>query len=115
MPEWFRRKSQNIKTKTRKDTKEGMWIKCPSCGEVVYSNLLVNTCYLCPSCSYHFNYSSKQYIDLLENNIGPHEGSDILSDILMENRSIEELNFFKSLSSKVIVVVAYGKLFQKLF
>ncbi len=31
MPEWFRRKSQNIKTKTRKDTKEGMWIKCPSC------------------------------------------------------------------------------------
>tara|TARA_B100000676_G_scaffold186475_1_gene183294 strand:- start:11972 stop:12814 length:843 start_codon:yes stop_codon:yes gene_type:complete len=65
MTEWFRRKSQNIKTNSKKDTKEGMWIKCPSCGEVVYSNLLVNTYYLCPSCSYHFNYSSKQYIDLL--------------------------------------------------
>ena len=31
-------------------------------------------------------------LDLLGNNIGPDEGSDILSDILMENRSIEELN-----------------------
>ena len=29
MPEWFRRKSQNITTKTRRDTKEGMWVKCP--------------------------------------------------------------------------------------
>ncbi len=65
MPEWFRRKSQNIKTKTRKDTKEGMWIKCPSCGEVVYSNLLKNTCYLCPSCSHHFKFSFQNYINLL--------------------------------------------------
>ena len=67
MTEWFRRKSQNIKTISKKDTKEGMWIKCPDCGEVVYSNLLVNTYYLCPSCNYHFSYSSQQYIDLLLN------------------------------------------------
>ncbi len=65
MTEWFRRKTQNIKTSTKRDTKEGMWIKCPDCGEVVYSNLLVSTFYMCPSCSYHFNYSGKQYIDLL--------------------------------------------------
>ena len=65
MPEWFRRKNQNIKTINKRDTKEGMWIKCPDCGEVVYSNLLVSTFYMCPSCSYHFNYSGKQYIDLL--------------------------------------------------
>ena len=65
MTEWFRRKSQNIKTSIKRDTKEGMWIKCPDCGEVVYSNLLVSTFYMCPSCSYHFNYSGKQYIDLL--------------------------------------------------
>lgn len=65
MPEWFRRKSQNIKTTVRKDTKEGMWIKCPSCGEVVYSNLLKNTYSLCPSCNHHFKYSFKSYIELL--------------------------------------------------
>ena len=65
MTEWFRRKSQNIKTINKRDTKEGMWIKCPDCGEVVYSNLLVSTFYMCPSCSYHFNYSSKQYINLI--------------------------------------------------
>jgi len=65
MTEWFRRKSQNIKTINKRDTKEGMWVKCPDCGEVVYSNLLISTFYMCPSCSYHFNYSSQQYIDLL--------------------------------------------------
>ena len=65
MTEWFRRKNQNINTPTKRDTKEGMWVKCPDCGEVVYSNLLISTYYLCSSCSYHFNYSSQQYIDLL--------------------------------------------------
>lgn len=65
MPEWFRRKSQNIKTKNRRDTKEGMWIKCPSCGEVIYSNLLKNSFNLCPSCNHHFNFSYQDYIDLL--------------------------------------------------
>ena len=65
MTEWFRRKDQNINTPTKRDTKEGMWVKCPDCGEVVYSNLLISTYYLCSSCSYHFNYSSQQYIDLL--------------------------------------------------
>tara|TARA_B110000014_G_C20094902_1_gene573750 strand:+ start:154 stop:996 length:843 start_codon:yes stop_codon:yes gene_type:complete len=65
MTEWFRRKSQNIKTINKKDTQEGMWVKCPDCGEVVYSNLLDSTYYLCPSCNYHFNYTSEQYIDLL--------------------------------------------------
>ena len=65
MTEWFRRKDQNINTATKRDTKEGMWVKCPDCGEVVYSNLLISTYYLCSSCSYHFNYSSQQYIDLL--------------------------------------------------
>jgi len=80
MPEWFRRKSQNIKTKVRKDTKEGMWIKCPDCGEVVYSNLLKNTYYLCPSCSHHFKYSFKNYIDLfLDQEDRVYIGQDLFS------------------------------------
>ena len=86
MTEWFRRKSQNIKTINKKDTKEGMWIKCPDCGEVVYSNLLVSTFYMCPSCSYHFNYSSKQYINLILNE---NDRLDICNDII----SNDPLNF----------------------
>ena len=65
MTEWFRRKSQNIKTSIKRDTKEGMWIKCPDCGEVVYSNMLATTYYMCPSCSHHFNFTGGKYIDLL--------------------------------------------------
>ena len=86
MTEWFRRKTQNIKTETKRDTKEGMWIKCPDCREVVYSSLLVSTYYLCPSCSHHFNYSSKQYIDLLLNE----EDRSYIGDNIFSN---DPLNF----------------------
>ena len=57
MSEWFRRTSKNIKTFYKRDTQEGSWLKCPSCGEVVYSNLLKNSYNLCPSCNHHFNFS----------------------------------------------------------
>ncbi|MDB4126338.1 acetyl-CoA carboxylase, carboxyltransferase subunit beta [Candidatus Marinimicrobia bacterium] len=91
MTEWFRRKNQNINTPIKKDTKEGMWIKCPDCGEVVYSNLLISTYYLCSSCSYHFNYSSQQYIDLLldkENRVNI--GNNIFSNDPLKFSGIKE-------------------------
>tara|TARA_B100000575_G_scaffold249236_1_gene215509 strand:- start:176 stop:1018 length:843 start_codon:yes stop_codon:yes gene_type:complete len=93
MPEWFRRKSQNIKTKNRRDTKEGMWIKCPSCGEVIYSNLLKNSFNLCPSCNHHFNFSYQDYIDLL---IDDGEKTFIGKDIY----SSDPLNFNSSKNYK---------------
>ena len=96
MTEWFRRKSQNIKTINKRDTKEGMWVKCPSCGEVVYSNLLVSTLNLCPSCTHHFNFSSLQYINLLLNE---DNRTYISNDIF----STDPLNFsaFKKYSSQL--------------
>ena len=36
MTEWFRRKSDKIKTFDKRDTKQGQWQKCPSCSEVLY-------------------------------------------------------------------------------
>ena len=65
MKEWFRRTSQNIKTDIKKDTKEGMWEKCPTCGEVIYRNMLKSNNHICISCNYHFKISSKDYIELL--------------------------------------------------
>ena len=36
MPEWFRRKTKNITTFDKKDTREGEWRKCPKCNEFIY-------------------------------------------------------------------------------
>ena len=68
MAEWFRRTSQNITTDIKKDIKEGMWEKCPTCGEVIYGNMLKSNNYICVSCNYHFKISSKDYIELLLGN-----------------------------------------------
>ena len=119
MTEWFRRKSQNIKTIDKKDTKEGMWIKCPSCGEVVYSNLLVRALNLCPSCSHHFNFSSLQYIDLLldkedrtyiSNNIFP---SDPLEFSAFKKYSEQLTQAQKKTGINDAVIAISGKLIGK--
>ena len=38
MSDWFRRDTKNIKTYSKRDTKEGMWHSCPKCRAVIYQN-----------------------------------------------------------------------------
>ncbi len=65
MVEWFRRKSEKIKTLDKKNIAEGMWLKCPQCQEVVYRKMLENNHYMCTSCTHHFRITSDDYIQLL--------------------------------------------------
>ena len=65
MVEWFRRKSEKIKTLDKKEIAEGMWLKCPQCREVVYRKMLENNHYMCTSCTHHFRITSDDYIQLL--------------------------------------------------
>jgi len=65
MAEWFRRKSEKIKTLDKKEIAEGMWLKCPQCQEVVYRKMLEENHYICINCTHHFRISSDDYIQLL--------------------------------------------------
>lgn len=65
MAEWFRRKSDKIKTFDKRDTERGQWQKCPSCGEVLYYKSLKDNHFICTVCTYHFRISSKDYFNLL--------------------------------------------------
>jgi len=65
MTEWFRRKSEKIKTLDKREIAEGMWLKCPGCSEVVYRKAMLEQNYVCTSCSHHFRISSGDYINLL--------------------------------------------------
>ena len=44
---------------------EGLWQKCPDCGEVVHNLELVQNLKVCPKCDYHFTLSAKERIDHL--------------------------------------------------
>ena len=65
MTEWFRRKSDKIKTFDKRDTQRGQWQKCPSCSEVLYYKSLESNNFICTICTYHFRISSLDYFKLL--------------------------------------------------
>ena len=65
MTEWFRRKSEKIKTLDKREIAEGMWLKCPGCSEVVYRKAMLEQNYVCIGCSHHFRISSDDYMNLL--------------------------------------------------
>ena len=93
MTEWFRRKSKNIKTFDKRDTKAGDWQKCPECSEFIYKTVLKDNFYVCNNCSYHYRLNSSDYIKLLLD--------DNVYEELEENVvSADPLNFVSSKSYK---------------
>ena len=65
MVEWFRRKSEKIKTRYKKEITEGSWLKCSNCNEVLYRAMLEENFHICTNCSYHFRIGAQDYINLL--------------------------------------------------
>jgi acetyl-CoA carboxylase carboxyl transferase subunit beta len=54
--EFFRRKKQ---------IPEGLWTKCPSCKELLYTPDLEENLYVCPKCGYHFRIDAQKRIDII--------------------------------------------------
>lgn len=62
---WFVRSKQNIVETTQRDMPDGLWTKCPSCGEIMYKRQLEENFFTCTKCNYHFRISFSEYIDLI--------------------------------------------------
>ena len=52
----------------KKEIPEGLWLKCPSCEEMLHKNDLKNAHGVCSRCDFHFRLSRKERIDLLTEN-----------------------------------------------
>ncbi len=63
--EWFKKTKSGLVSQEKKNIPEGLWTKCQSCGEIVYTKKMEDLFWVCPSCNYHFRYTSKQYMALL--------------------------------------------------
>ncbi len=55
-------KTDSIK---KKDMPEGLWQKCPSCGEVIHNIELEENSRVCPDCDYHFTQPARERISQL--------------------------------------------------
>jgi acetyl-CoA carboxylase carboxyl transferase subunit beta len=63
---WFKRSKENISPDTqKKDLPDGLWEKCPGCGEIIHKKQLEINLWTCTKCNYHFRIGSRQYIDIL--------------------------------------------------
>jgi acetyl-CoA carboxylase carboxyl transferase subunit beta len=44
---------------------EDLWIKCPKCGDMIYSRELERSLHVCPKCDYHFRLRARQRLTQL--------------------------------------------------
>ncbi len=64
---WFKRIKKGINTKTseKKETPEGLWVKCPDCSFIGTVSELRENLFVCPKCNFHHRINSSEYYDLL--------------------------------------------------
>ncbi len=65
---WFKREAHEIINTDQKTVRtEGLWVRCESCGQVIWKAELAENLQVCPRCGYHFKLDAKARIaSLLE-------------------------------------------------
>jgi acetyl-CoA carboxylase carboxyl transferase subunit beta len=58
----FPRRSLKAGNQRKRDMPEGLWQKCPTCGEVIHNLELTQNLMVCPKCDHHFTFSAKDRI-----------------------------------------------------
>jgi len=57
-------KKPSFKSESKKrDMPEGLWQKCPDCGEVIHQLTLVENLRVCSKCDYHFTIEARERLD----------------------------------------------------
>jgi len=81
---------------------EGLWTKCVSCGETIYTKDIEDNLNVCPKCSHHYRISARQRLELLLD-----EGS--FSEFDADMVSVDSLNFKDSKSYQERIDAALAK------
>jgi acetyl-CoA carboxylase carboxyl transferase subunit beta len=84
---WFRKKPvQPPTTFRRRETPDGVWMKCSGCGEILYRKEVERNLSTCARCGAHFRISAGEYIRILTD-----EGS--FEPLFTDVQSTDPLNF----------------------
>ena len=65
MTAWFKREKEKLQTTERRSVPDGLWEKCPSCGEILFRQELAKVLWVCQKCDYHFRIKPQDYVNLL--------------------------------------------------
>ncbi|MDP4158486.1 MAG: acetyl-CoA carboxylase, carboxyltransferase subunit beta [Bacillota bacterium] len=50
---------------SKKELPDGLWVKCPKCGEVLFNKDLEENARVCTACEHHFRISARERLELL--------------------------------------------------
>jgi len=62
---WFRKEKRGLKIQPKKTIPDDLWIKCDTCGEILYKKELEKNLMVCPRCGHHYGISPEEYINIL--------------------------------------------------
>lgn len=102
---WFKREKAPMGRNNEKKVRvpEGLWTKCKSCGEVIYTKEVEKNLNVCPKCGFHFRISARQRLDLVLD-----KGSFTEFDRDMESVDFLEFNDSKSYRERIDAAMAKG-------
>lgn len=83
---WFRKEKRGPQPQPKKVIPDDIWIKCDSCGEILYKKELSKNVMVCPRCRYHYGMSPDEYIEIL---LDPGSFTELDKDI----QSVDPLKF----------------------
>ncbi len=82
----FKRPALKSNDRKKREIPQGLWQKCPGCGEVVHEFELAENQRVCPRCDYHFSLSAKERVAEL---LDPESFAEHDADL----RSVDTLQF----------------------
>ncbi len=64
---WFKKPRTPIESPADKQSRvpEGLWVKCPSCAEILYNKDLAAGLHVCPKCGHHFRLGAADRLRML--------------------------------------------------
>src|SRR6201987_6407536 len=63
---WFKREDHEIVNDSEKTVRtEGLWIRCPDCGKILFKAELETNLQVCPHCEHHFRIDAPTRIENL--------------------------------------------------
>src|SRR5688572_14901138 len=58
---WFKKQKKPIEPPDKQSrVPEGLWVKCPPCGQIIYNKDLAASLSVCTKCGHHFRLSSTE-------------------------------------------------------
>ena len=57
---------------------EGLWMRCPECGDMLFRKVVEEALHVCPACQYHFRISARKRIEYL---VDPGSFEEMFEDV----------------------------------